>query len=63
MVIPVTAFFPLFLSSFPYPLHYGHLIPEMQDDAAELIDALITPVEVKLHPNCTTAGVASNNTA
>ena len=27
---------------------YGHLMPEMQDEAAELIDTLITPVEVDL---------------
>jgi len=33
---------------------YGHLMPEMQDDAAKLIDDLITPVEIELHPNCTT---------
>jgi integrase len=28
---------------------YGHLIPEMQNEAAELIDELTTPVEVKWH--------------
>ena len=27
---------------------YGHLMPNMQDDAAEMIDDLITPTEVKL---------------
>ena len=32
---------------------YGHLFPEMQDEAAELIDDLITPVEIELHRNCT----------
>jgi integrase len=32
---------------------YGHLIPEMQSQAAELIDELITPIEVELHTNCT----------
>jgi hypothetical protein len=28
-------------------------MPEAQDDVAELIDDLITPVEIQLHPNCT----------
>jgi hypothetical protein len=28
---------------------YGHMIPEMQDEAAILIDNLITPVAIKLH--------------
>ena len=28
---------------------YGHLITELQDEAADLIDELITPVEVQLH--------------
>ncbi len=32
---------------------YGHLMPEIQDTAAKLIDELITPVEIKLHHNCT----------
>ena len=27
---------------------YGHLMPNMQDEAAEMIDDLITPTEVKL---------------
>ena len=29
---------------------YGHLIPEMQNEAAEKIEELITPIEVGLHP-------------
>jgi hypothetical protein len=37
---------------------YGHLIPEFQNEAAELIDSLITPVEVELHPNCTTVPIS-----
>jgi len=28
---------------------YGHLIPEMQHQAAALMDELITPVEIGLH--------------
>lgn len=32
---------------------YGHLIPEMQDEAAEMIDDLITPIEVNIAHNCT----------
>jgi hypothetical protein len=32
---------------------YGHLIPEMQKGAAELMDELILPIEVVLHTNCT----------
>jgi integrase len=32
---------------------YGHLIPEMQNEAAEMIDDLITPIEVKIAHNCT----------
>jgi integrase len=28
---------------------YGHLIPEMQNEAADLIDELITPIPVELH--------------
>ena len=32
---------------------YGHLIPEMQNEAAELIDDLITPIPVELHTGCT----------
>ena len=27
---------------------YGHLLPSMQAEAAELIDGLVTPTEVKL---------------
>lgn len=27
---------------------YGHLLPDMQDEAAEMIDELVTPTEVKL---------------
>lgn len=29
---------------------YGHMIPEMQEEAAILIDNLITPVAIQLHP-------------
>ena len=28
---------------------YGHLLPSMQAEAAELIDGLVTPIEVKLN--------------
>ncbi len=28
---------------------YGHLLPNMQDEAAEMIDDLVTPTEVKLN--------------
>jgi integrase len=41
---------------------YGHLIPEMQDDAARLIDELITPTEIQLHHNCTKIQTTSNQT-
>jgi integrase len=29
---------------------YGHLVPEMQSEVAEMMDELITPVEIELHP-------------
>jgi len=32
---------------------YGHLIPSMQAEAAELIDELVTPIEVKLDSSTT----------
>ena len=32
---------------------YGHLMPEMQNEAADLMDELVTPIEVQLHQNCT----------
>ena len=32
---------------------YGHLLLEMQDEAAELIDTLINPIEIILRPTCT----------
>jgi integrase len=32
---------------------YGHLLPNMQDVAAELIDDLVTPTEVKLDETIT----------
>jgi len=28
---------------------YGHLIPELQGEAAELLDELITPIPIELH--------------
>jgi hypothetical protein len=28
---------------------YGHTVPEMQEEAANLIDDLITPVRIQLH--------------
>jgi integrase len=28
---------------------YGHLMPEMQNEAADLMDELVTPIEVQLH--------------
>jgi len=32
---------------------YGHLIPSMQADVAEMIDELITPIELhQSSPNC-----------
>jgi integrase len=32
---------------------YGHLIPEMQQEAADLMDELISTIPVELHTNCT----------
>ena len=32
---------------------YGHLLPGMQQETANFIDGLVTPIEVKLHTNCT----------
>jgi hypothetical protein len=32
---------------------YTHLISESQGGVAELIDSLVMPVEIELHPNCT----------
>ena len=32
---------------------YGHLLPGMEQEIADFIDELITPIEVKLHTNCT----------
>ena len=32
---------------------YTHLISEVQSGVAELIDSLVMPVEIELHPNCT----------
>jgi len=34
---------------------YGHLIPEMQQESANYIDNLITPIAIELHTNCTRA--------
>jgi integrase len=31
---------------------YGHLLPGMQQETANFIDGLITPLEVKLHTKC-----------
>jgi integrase len=28
---------------------YGHLIPELQSEAADLMDELITPIQIELH--------------
>ena len=28
---------------------YGHLLPGMQQETADFIDGLVTPIEVKLH--------------
>jgi hypothetical protein len=28
---------------------YGHLIPELQGEAADLLDELVTPIGIKLH--------------
>jgi integrase len=39
---------------------YDHLMPEMQDDVDELIDDLITPLEIQLHPNCTINSTEQN---
>ena len=41
---------------------YGHLIPEMQNKAAELIDELITPTAIQLHTSCTRNDIALNDT-
>jgi len=35
---------------------YGHLIPEMQQESANYIDSLITPIPIELHTNCTRSG-------
>ena len=40
---------------------YGHLIPEMQNKAAELIDELITPIPIELHTGCTRNDVLQND--
>ncbi|MDO9545979.1 MAG: site-specific integrase [Pelolinea sp.] len=32
---------------------YGHLLPGMQQESADYIDDLITPIPIKLHTNCT----------
>ncbi len=32
---------------------YGHLLPGMQQEMADYIDGLVTPIEVELHTNCT----------
>lgn len=32
---------------------FTHLISEVQSGVAELIDSLVMPVEIELHPNCT----------
>ena len=37
---------------------YGHLIPSMQSEAAELMDELVTPIE--LHRNCTETAPKTN---
>jgi len=41
---------------------YGHLIPEMQNKAAELIDELIIPTALELHTNCTRNDIPQINT-
>jgi len=40
---------------------YGHLIPEMQDEAAKLIDDLIIPEQVDFQPGCTRLHTNPNN--
>jgi integrase len=37
---------------------YGHLIPEMQNEAAEMIDEIINPVEIKLDDNLVSENIA-----
>jgi len=32
---------------------YGHLLPGMQQETADFIDGLVTPLELKLHTDCT----------
>jgi integrase len=32
---------------------YGHLLPGMQQESANYIDSLITPIPIELHTNCT----------
>ena len=32
---------------------YGHLLPGLQQETADFIDGLVTPLELKLHTNCT----------
>jgi integrase len=40
---------------------YGYLIPEMQNEAAELIDSLIAPIEVKMAHEWHTNSITSVN--
>ena len=40
---------------------YGHLIPEMQNKATELIDELITPIPIELHTGCTRNDIVQND--
>ena len=31
---------------------YGHLLPGIQQETADFIDGLVTPLKLKLHTNC-----------
>jgi hypothetical protein len=40
---------------------YGHLIPELQSEAADLMDELITPIRIKLHTTAHEPIIAPDN--
>jgi hypothetical protein len=43
----------LVISSLIVAKRLGHLLPGMQQEMADYIDGLVTPIEVELHTNCT----------
>jgi len=40
---------------------YGHLLPGMEQETANFIDGLVTPIEVKLHTGCTRVAENTKN--